>query len=206
MEVAEETLILEKYTKIKVNYRVGFAITETLITPENDSSLLDNATGTSNYAAKGAHRVKISVTLAKLDADSDADSNFIQLMELKGGRSTAEPNRAQLGTIQETLARRTFDESGDYTVRPFMYEAKESVTLNDNIGVYEKGDVTEQGNTASTALLSIKVSPGKAYIRGNEVEKMTNTFIDVDKARTFANVNTASTAFDIGNFLNITIF
>ena len=204
VEVEEETLTLSKYSNGNVNARVGFTITEEIVTPEEDSSLLDNATGTSNYAAKGAHRVKISVTLAKLDADSDADSNFIQLMELKGGRSTAEPNRAQLGTIQETLARRTFDESGDYTVRPFMYEAKESVTLNDNIGVYEKGDVTEQGNTASTALLSIKVSPGKAYIRGNEVEKMTNTFIDVDKARTFANVNTASTAFDIGNFLNIT--
>ena len=32
--------------------RVGFTITETLVTPESDSSLTDNATGSANYAPK----------------------------------------------------------------------------------------------------------------------------------------------------------
>ena len=36
--------------------RVGFKITENLITPESDASLTDNATGSTNFAAKGAHR------------------------------------------------------------------------------------------------------------------------------------------------------
>ena len=80
VEVAEETLILEKYQSVQVNYRVGFAITETIVTPEADSSLLDNATGTSNYAAKGAHRLKVSVKLANLALDYTADSNFVELM------------------------------------------------------------------------------------------------------------------------------
>ena len=31
--------------------RVGFTITEELITPETDASLTDNAQGSSNYAA-----------------------------------------------------------------------------------------------------------------------------------------------------------
>ena len=30
--------------------RVGFTITESLVTPESDSSLTDNATGSSNFA------------------------------------------------------------------------------------------------------------------------------------------------------------
>ena len=30
--------------------------------------------------------------------------------------------------LGETLARRTFDESGDYTVRPFQFDVRESVT------------------------------------------------------------------------------
>ena len=60
VEVDEETLIISKYlSDTTVNARVGFTITETLTTPEADTSLLDNATGTSNYAAKGAHRLKL---------------------------------------------------------------------------------------------------------------------------------------------------
>ena len=82
-------------------------------------------------------------------------------------------------------------------------EAMESVTLNENEGVYTKGDVTSQGNTASNEFLAMKILPGKAYIRGYEIEKMVNVFVDIPKAREFANVNSGVTTFDIGNFLNI---
>ena len=47
--------------------RVGFDVKEELITPEADLTLTDNATGSANYAAKGAHRLKISLNLKKLD-------------------------------------------------------------------------------------------------------------------------------------------
>ena len=61
---AGSTITLDKYTNTP-SYRIGFDITEGLVTPEEDTSLLDNATGSSNYAAKGAHRLKITLTLAK---------------------------------------------------------------------------------------------------------------------------------------------
>ena len=41
--------------------KVGFKITETLVTPEDDPSLYDNAFGSSNYAAPGAHRLQITL-------------------------------------------------------------------------------------------------------------------------------------------------
>ena len=44
-----------------------------------DLTLTDNATGSANYAAKGAHRLKISLTLKRLDLGSSADSNFVEL-------------------------------------------------------------------------------------------------------------------------------
>jgi len=205
VEVDEETILISKYINgSTVNARVGFTITETLVTPEADTSLLDNATGTSNFAAKGAHRLKVTAALTKLDSGSTADSDFIELMEIKGGRATSVMNRTQLGTILDTLARRTYDESGDYTVRPFMFESKESVTLNENIGVYDSGATTDDGNIASTSLLSLQVSPGKAYIRGNEIEKTTSTFIDIPKARDFNTINAGIITYDVGNFLNIT--
>ena len=85
MECAEEILVLDKY-KTGGSYRVGFTVTETLVTPETTSSLLDNATGSSNYAAKGAHRLKISLALAKLDMGSAVDANFIELLTTRNGQ------------------------------------------------------------------------------------------------------------------------
>jgi hypothetical protein len=53
-----------------------------LVTPETDTTLTDNATGSNNYAAKGAHRLKIALNLVLLDTDSTADSSFVELMRL----------------------------------------------------------------------------------------------------------------------------
>ena len=57
-----ETLILDKYTNTP-SYRVGYSVTESFVTPNDDSSLNDNATGSSNANAPGAHRFKIQLTL-----------------------------------------------------------------------------------------------------------------------------------------------
>ena len=59
-----QTLVLDKYTNTP-SYRAGFTITETLVSPEAAADLLDNASGSTNYAAKGAHRLKFTLTLAK---------------------------------------------------------------------------------------------------------------------------------------------
>ena len=183
--------------------RVGFTLTETIVTPEIDSTLLDNASGTSNYAAKGSHRLKTSVTLKVLPLGSVDDDNFIELATVISGR-VQNVNKVKLGGILEKIAARTYEESGNYTIRPFTFQVKESVTLNENEGVYKKGETTRSGGTASTDILALKVSPGKAYISGHEVEKIVSNVIDIPKARDFNSVNTSVTTYDIGNFLNIT--
>ena len=202
VEVESQFIILEKYTN-DANKRIGLTIAENIITPESDTTLLDNATGTSNYAAKGAHRLKIIATLSSLDKGSTDDSSFIELMSVVNGVAQYSPG-IKLGGILDTLAKRTYDESGDYTVRPFTLEMKESVTLNENIGVYSKGDTTLSGGTASNDLLALKVSPGKAYIRGYDIEKITSSTIDIPKAREFKTVNSGVTTYDVGNYLNVT--
>ena len=124
---AEETLVLSA-SSITESARVGFTITETLVTPEADATLTDNATGSANYAAKGAHRLKISLSLSKLDLTSTADTSFIELMRVNNGIIDSEARNTEYSVLGDTLARRTFDESGDYTVRPFQFEMRESVT------------------------------------------------------------------------------
>ena len=207
---SEEILVLDPYAT-DPSYRVGFTVTETLLTPETDTTLLDNATGSSNFAAKGAHRLKISLALAKLARSSTADSAFIQLMDVLNGTIQNFVRNTEYSILEETLARRTSEESGDYTIRPFQVEVRECVD-NDALGhggIYQtrsltSGTLTRDGNTPSSALLAFNISPGKAYIKGHEVEKIANTIKDVNKARDFLTINAGVTTFDVGNYVKIT--
>ena len=205
---SEETLLLSANSTTE-SARVGFNITETLITPETDTSLTDNATGSANFAAKGAHRLKISLNLASLALTSTADTSFVELMRINNGVMVSEARNTEYSVIGETLARRTFDESGDYTIRPFQFEMKESITNEyqgvTNTGVYSSStSTTDDNNTASESLLTLAIQPGKAYVKGYEIEKSAITFKDVNKARDFNTVNAGITTFELGNFVNIT--
>ena len=199
VECLEERIVISKYDPV-VNFRCGFAITETLVTPEDQSSLLDNATGSSNFAAKGAHRLQISLALKKLDYDATTDSNFVELVAFKNGWTQSTTRDTEYNILEENLARRTYDESGDYTVRPFQIIMKENTTLNENVGVYISGDTTDDGNISSNALLACQISTGKAYVKGYEIEKIAPTFKDINKARDVENVNAGITTFDLGNY------
>ena len=204
---AEETLVLSA-NSVTESARVGFTISETLVTPEADSSLTDNATGSTNYAAKGAHRLKISLTLSKIDVGSSEDTSFVELMRIRSGVQETQARVTEYSVLGDTLARRTFDESGDYTVRPFQFDIRESID-NDfkgktNKGVYASGARTNNNNIASEGLLAFQISPGKAYVKGYEIEKIANTFLDIKKSRAFNTVNAGITTFELGNFVNIT--
>jgi len=217
---AEETLVLSNSSTTE-NARVGFNITETLVTPENDATLTDNATGSTNYAAKGAHRLQISLNLIKLPLGSADDTSFVELMQIVNGTMAQVVRNTEYSVLGDTLARRTFDESGDYTVRPFQFDLREAID-NDyqgvtNIGVYGAGGSrtdergvflgsprTDENRNADESLLALQVSPGKAYVKGYEIEKIANSYLDIKKARDFNTVNAGIATFEIGNFVNIT--
>ena len=198
-----QTIQIANYEKQSVNKSIGFKITENIIQPETTTSLLDNAQGSTNYAAKGAHRLQISLDLVSIDKDADK-TDFIALAEITNSLTTREVRNTEYSHIADTFARRTFDESGNYTVRPFQYDLTECVTINENEGRYAAGVKTEEGNTASTDLLTLKVSPGKAYIEGYEMEKIAPSLIDITKARDFENYNAGVSTFNLGNFSLIT--
>ena len=68
VDVPTDTIVLDPYTN-NPSYRVGFTISEELVSAGDDDSLYDNARGFSNYAAPGADRLKISVSLSKKELD-----------------------------------------------------------------------------------------------------------------------------------------
>jgi len=160
--------------------------------------LNDNATGSSNVNAPGAHRFKIDLTLTKKTISTTEDANFIELLRLSEGNLQNKVRNTDYAVLEDTFARRTFDESGDYTVRPFDIDIREHLISGTNRGVYTSGN----GGLASK--LAVGLSPGKAYVKGYEVEKLATQYVDVEKARDFDTEQNFNTRFDIGNFVNVT--
>jgi hypothetical protein len=203
---SKQTVVLSDNDQT-VSARVGFQIVEEIITPEGDASLTDNAAGTTNFAAKGAHRLKTTLTLISKDENSTEDTDFVEIMRVRNGRQTTPARSTEFSVLGEEIARRTFDESGDYTVRPFQFELRESVD-NDfkgrtNKGVFQGKTVTDDGKTPDESLLALRVSPGKAFVRGFELEKIAPTDLDLSKAREFDTVNASIATFELGNFVKV---
>ena len=52
--------------------------------------------------------------------------------------------------------------------------------------------------------MTLQISPGKAYVRGYEIERSNPTFVDIDKSRTTDSLNAAVTPVEVGNFVKVT--
>jgi len=194
--VLDQTIILDKYTNTP-SYRVGVDIVESVVTSNTDNSLVDNAAGTSNFNAPGAHRFKISLTLSKRSLSSTSDSNFVELLRLENGILQNHIRSTEYSVLEDTLARRTFDESGDYTVKDFDLDLREHLLSGTNRGIYTVGE----GGT--TNKLVAAVGPGKAYVKGYEIETIGTTFLDLDKARDFSAQNNFKTRFDVESYVYV---
>ena len=184
IDVPEQTLVLDPYTNI-VDAKVGLKIRETIVTADLDESLKDNAAGFSNYTAPGADRLGMSVRLQSLDITETKPSNFIELMEIRNGELTFMRPEVEYNELANELAKRTFDESGNYYIKPFTLTARN--TLNDyegNNGIFNANQITYNNNTPTDDLGTYRLTPGKAYIEGFEVETIVPAFLDFPKPRT----------------------
>lgn len=201
--VEEQTLILD-YNNNTPSYRVGLNIEETVVTAKDDSSLFDNAKGFSNFSAPGADRLKINLKLSKKDLQDLNDTNFIELLRVENGKVKKIQNKTDYNKIKDYLAERTYDESGDYCVKQFLPSLHNS--LNDylgNNGLFFENQKTPQENTPSEDLACLKVSPGKAYVRGYDVETVSNTILDIEKPRDTEKVEKTNFFFEMGNLLRV---
>ena len=52
--------------------------------------------------------------------------------------------------------------------------------------------------------MAVQISPGKAYVRGYEIETSAPTFLDVPKPRTTEEFKGAITPAEVGNFTKVT--
>ena len=145
VDVDDEVLILDQYSNTS-SHKIGFQIREEIISADIDPSLADNAQGFNNFTAPGADRLKITATLARRDIDELNDENFVELTEVINGGFVGDNINTDYNFIGDELARRTYDESGNYYCRDFTTTVREC--LNDGIGnrgLYDDGQITEGG-------------------------------------------------------------
>jgi hypothetical protein len=201
--VSKQTLVLDYYTNTP-SYRVGLTIKELLVNSKDDSSLYDNAKGFTNYAAPGADRLQINLTLSKKLLTDTNDTDFVELLRVEDGNIKKIENKTQLNRLGDYIAEKTYEESGHYALDNFKVSLHNS--LNDklgNDGLFFDNQSTDELNSPSDDLMCVKVSPGEAYVGGYNVEKVSTTILDVEKPRDTATVSTANIPFEMGNLLRV---
>lgn len=211
------SLILDKYTNTP-NYIIGLKVTEATVDNTTDSTLLDNAQGVPNTAAPGALRYKISTELIKepLALGSRTQNNYITLIVIENGKSAVDKTDKNQDTeLTERLARRTFEESGDYVVEPFQINAREYLNTGSNFGFKTTAEIIADGDAANTSAATtfgddrivIGVDPSVAYVKGFRVQNNTTKNLTVVKPRgadATNNVNVATTSIPVGNYVKLT--
>jgi len=197
-----QRVILERYSQLP-SKKIGLTLSETIVNSDTDESLLDPALGSSNYFAIGADRYKIDTVLVAKNLTDDDVEDFFLLFEVENGNIKSKFDKPQYDELFETIAARTSEESGDYTVKPFNIRVREHLRTNTNGGLFFAntnplffGDFAGNVN-----LLAVGVEPGIAYVKGYRVEKFSTTYLQVEKGIDVNLIEDQPVSFNYGNFV-----
>jgi len=179
IDVLPSIIVADKYSRNTSSYKVGFDVISDIVTSDTDISLLDNALGYPNYQAPGADRERVRLipvirSLQFVDGDK-----FIPLAIVKNGKIKYVNDIPAYSDIMDILARRTYDESGNYTTKQFGISFKEHLAKSDNDpnGVYT---INNGGDESKFVAI---VRGGTGYVRGYEVRNTSETEVIIDKPR-----------------------
>ena len=174
--VDNQFVIVSKYSNIPGASSVGFTIAENLINSNQDTTLLDNASGFNNENAPGADRLQLVPKLVTFTSASEPEE-FFALVRYVGGEAVRIRDRTEFNVIGDELARRTYEESGNYVTNGLK------VTL-------------EQDGSDSYAV----VSPGKAYAFGRETINVSARKLLIDPTTLTQTKNNQYTGVQYGQY------
>jgi len=191
IRVEPQTLVVTKYSNVPDGVSVGFEADEQIITPEIDTSLFDNAAGSPNYDAPGAHRLKLIPTLVVRNTIDIANTTtFFSLCDFKSGMPISIKNDPQYAALAKDTARRTYETNGDYIVNPFLLSTTNKIS----------------NNAANSTYNSIVATPGIGYVKGYRVEFINNNTADLRKGIDYTTVNNQIVTATFGYYLNVNEF
>lgn len=176
----EQSLIISKYSSTP-DAIIGFKVTEQIITASDSTALYDNSGATPNRSSPGADRYKIGLTIIN-EADVAADESFVYVAKIVNGKvATQVAAGDDYNILEDRLALRTNEESGNYIASRFAI----SFDTNDS-------DATK---------IDFDITPGVAYVDGYRAIIDAPKTIQVSKPRTTNTSNNEVIAADYGQYL-----
>lgn len=199
-----QRIILDKYSATPT-FSIGFDISDSVVRSEDDSSLLDNAAGTFNFAAPGADRYAIGARLVKapVGQESTAFDAFSELALVRDGVLEESLERTQYARIYDEIAKRTYDQAGDYYVGGLGVRTREHLDTGANEGLVPSAGLSSSEIEELSNQLSIDVEPGTAYVKGYEVNNRITKHIITDKAIDFELIEGQVVAARTGGFITV---
>ena len=218
---ATDVIIERPNADTRLTGRLAFKVTEAIKTTADDSSLFDNATGAPNVSEPGADRYTISLGLvaltdqtallpAAISYNTDkvfpltgaSSTEFVTLVSLQGGKEVRPLSTKYAtgeGLLGNAIEKRTFEESGNYTVSGFQCQLREA--FNDGDGNNGKYSGTGADATRLKADYVAEVGPGIAYVSGERVETANRFSLIADKARDTRTGQTVTVSTGLGTFI-----
>lgn len=183
--VSDSFFVVEKYSTNTDKY-VGFDTTETVIDYTDNLSLLDNVTGSFNQNAPGANRLKLTPKLIALtEQEASANDNFLPIIQFSNGRPFKQNLTTQFKSINEEMARRTAEESGDYVLDQFLVSTQSIADVKYDNQVFEA-----------------IIDPGLAYINGYRIQTNDNFYKTISKGIDTFKANT-TISINYGNYIKV---
>ena len=192
----EQVGVVSKYS-LTPTIKVGLETLESIVDSNQDASLLDNATGATNHTAPGASRLKIITKVAsRLEADTDT-ADFFVIADVQDG-IVIRRYTTSYGDLEDELARRTFEESGNYSLSPFNVRVEEHNRNDVNNGVYGSTGSDQVGDSSK---LVVEVEPSVGYVKGYRTELVNTDRTTIDKATDTLTRSSVVVGQSIGNYV-----
>ena len=211
---------------------ISLRIDENIVSSTQDSTLLDNSSGSYNFAAPGADRYQIVLSLIFEEVDDPTDPNEIRNIPnqtagifVQGQEQTFDVSRlftinesgvvvtenTQRSALESRLAQRTFEESGNYVLKPFKLGIRNFLNENQNEGRYTSGTISAErpfgvasDNDARSKFI-VEINGSTAYVNGFRYDFPQKTTLSVDRSRAFDSITSAGFTFGVGNYVDIDI-
>ena len=206
--VVEEQKIFLDLGRIRGSQKRNYSGQAVLLAEElnksvtDDNTLYDNALGTPNSGAPGADRYSIDLKLrlltdntgilnlpfnnGKVVDSTGFNGNAVKLVEIQNS-APIRPVDTQYNELGSRLALRTFEESGNYALQPFLVNLREHLKVekdSSNGILANDGKFTANDEpSGQESKLVIEISPSTAYVNGRRLEFTSNVSVDLNKSR-----------------------
>lgn len=180
--------IVNTYGTYAGNNVVGFQLNETIVTDAQDGNLVDNALGYPNENAPGAHRLSLKPELISIDPDVVTSANgFNSIVTYNYGAMVSKSSKADAYSIvADVLAKRTYEESGNYVVNPFVVDA-----ISGSSSIVTGLDPNH---------FLGRINPGKGYAQGYPVGYDSTKYLQMRRGVDTTSVEYQQITFNYGSY------